>query len=66
MPNFYKFWAIFGAAAPWGCTLLQFENQDLGLKKKAGAEGSFGEGFMPESLTCSVGLPAFSSNNASH
>lgn len=66
MPNFYKFWAIFGVAVPWGCAFLQFENQDLGLKKKAGTEGSFHEGFMPESLTRSVGLPAFSSNNASH
>lgn len=44
MPNFYKSQAIFGVAAPWGCTLLQFENQDLGLRKKADGECSFGRG----------------------
>lgn len=49
MPNFYKFWAIFEVAGLWSCTLVQFENQDLGLKNKSGTEDSFSEGFLPES-----------------
>lgn len=32
--NLNRFGVTFGVAVPWGCTLLQFENQSLGLKKK--------------------------------
>lgn len=63
MSNFY---ILSTVAAPWEYILLQSENQDLRLNKKAHAEGSFSGGFMPESVTCSVGLPAFPSNNTSH
>lgn len=64
--SFNRSGVTFGVAVPWGCTLLQFENQSLGLKKKACTEVSFSEGFMPKSPACSVGLPVFSNDNVSH